>query len=86
MLESLAADFECNEVLLEAGPTLCGAFLKSGLLDELVVYIAPRIFGSDARPLLNVEGIESLSETYDFSICELNQVGTDIRVILRSES
>ena len=86
VLESLAADFECNEVLLEAGPTLCGAFLKSGLLDELVVYIAPRIFGSDARPLLNVEGIESLSETYDFSICELNQVGTDIRVILRSES
>lgn len=86
VLKSLAVDFECNEVLLEAGPTLCGAFLKAGLLDELVIYIAPRIFGSDARPLLNVQGIESLTNTYDFSISELSQLGPDIKVILRPES
>ena len=83
VLESLAADYECNEVLLEAGPTLCGAFLKQGLADELIVYIAPRIFGSDARPLLTLKGIESLADTFDFTIFEMQQIGDDIKVTLQ---
>ena len=83
VLESLAADYECNEVLLEAGPTLCGAFLKQGLVDELVVYIAPRILGSDARPMLTLDGVASLAETIDFSIVEMSQVGSDMKAIMQ---
>lgn len=86
VLESLAAKDECNEVLLEAGPTLCGAFLRAGLVDELVIYIAPRIFGSDARPLLDIGGIESLSKTYDFAISEVSQIGSDIKAVLLPSS
>ena len=36
---------ECNDVLVEAGPTLAGAFLQLGLVDELIVYIAPIVLG-----------------------------------------
>ncbi len=86
MLESLAADYECTDVLVEAGPTLCGAFLQAGLVDELVVYIAPRIFGADARPLLQVQGIDSLASTYDFAISSVDKVGSDIKVVLSSIS
>jgi len=73
-------------VLVEAGPTLCGAFLQAGLVDELVVYIAPRIFGADARPLLQVQGIDSLASTYDFAISSVDKVGSDIKVVLSSIS
>ena len=86
MLESLAADYSVNEVLVEAGPTLCGAFLKAGLVDELVVYIAPRILGVDARPLLQVDGIESLADSYDFEVSSIDEVGSDIKVVLSSLS
>ena len=49
VLESLASDFACAEVLVEAGATLSTAFIQAGLVDELVVYIAPKLLGSDAR-------------------------------------
>ncbi len=48
VLEQLAAR-EINEVLLECGPTLAGAFLQAGLVDELIVYLAPHLMG-DSRP------------------------------------
>ena len=51
VLESLASDFSCNEVLIEAGPSLSGAFIETGLVDELILYIAPKILGSDGKPL-----------------------------------
>ena len=42
---------ECNDVLVEAGPTLAGRFLQLGLTDELIVYIAPIVLGSEARAM-----------------------------------
>ena len=45
VLDCLAARFECNEVLVEAGPTLGGALLAAGLVDELVIHTAPRLAG-----------------------------------------
>ena len=50
VLELLAAR-GVNDVLLEAGPTLTGAWLAAGVVDELVVYYAPRLLGDAARPL-----------------------------------
>ncbi len=85
VLESLAVEFECNDVLLEAGPTLCGSFLKACLVDELVLYIAPKLLGSDAKALLELTGIESMDETLDFDISELYQIGEDIKVVLRPQ-
>jgi len=83
VLDSLAADFACAEVLVEAGPTLSTAFIKAGLVDELIVYIAPKLLGSDARSLLNLAGIESMSDSLNFEITDLRQIDRDIRVVLK---
>jgi diaminohydroxyphosphoribosylaminopyrimidine deaminase/5-amino-6-(5-phosphoribosylamino)uracil reductase len=83
VLESLASDFACTEVLVEAGATLSTAFIQAGLVDELIVYIAPKLLGSDARSLLNIAGIESISDSLNFEITDLQQIGCDIRIVLK---
>lgn len=83
VLESLASDFACTEVLVEAGATLSTAFIEAGLVDELIVYIAPKLLGSDARSLLNIAGIQSMSDSLDFEITDLRQIDRDIRVVLK---
>ena len=49
VLESLASEYHCNDILVEAGPTLCGAFLRTRLVDELIVYVAPKLMGDDGK-------------------------------------
>jgi diaminohydroxyphosphoribosylaminopyrimidine deaminase/5-amino-6-(5-phosphoribosylamino)uracil reductase len=82
MLEYLASKFTCNDVLIEAGPTLSGSFIRAGLVDELVVYIAPKLLGSDAKPLFEITGLESLVESTQFVTSEVTQIGTDIKAML----
>ena len=83
VLDSLASDFGCAEVLVEAGATLSAAFINAGLVDELIIYIAPKLLGSDARPLLNIAGIESMSDSLNFEVADLRQIDRDIRVVLK---
>ena len=80
VIESLAADFSCNEVLVEAGPTLSGAFIECDLVDELIVYMAPKLLGSDARPLLEIEGLRSLAECVEFHIRDVTTIDENIRL------
>ena len=83
VLESLASDFSCNEVLVEAGPSLSGAFIEAELADELILYIAPRLLGSDGKPLLNIVGMQSLSEFSGYSVQRLTKIGEDVRLTLK---
>lgn len=83
VLESLAAEYQCNDVLIEAGPTLCGAFFQSKLVDELVVYIAPKLLGSDAKPLLDLVGITQISAAPEFQIIETQQLDNDVKLVLK---
>ena len=82
VLESLASKFACNEVLVEAGSTLSSAFIQAGLVDELLVYIAPRLLGSDAKALFDLTGLQSLADSGDFEVKDLDKVGGYIRVTL----
>ncbi|TVP89039.1 MAG: bifunctional diaminohydroxyphosphoribosylaminopyrimidine deaminase/5-amino-6-(5-phosphoribosylamino)uracil reductase RibD [Pseudomonadaceae bacterium] len=66
----------CNEVLVESGARLAGAFWQAGLVDELLVYMAPRLLGSSARPLLELP-FAQMSEAQDVHIEELRAVGND---------
>ena len=83
VIESLAELDECNEVLVEAGATLSGSFIEAGLVDELIIYIAPKLLGSDGRPLLGMSGLNELSDAIEFKVDSLEQVGADIKVTLR---
>lgn len=74
-----------NEVWAEAGPTLAGALVSAGLVDELVVYLAPRLLGPDARPLFALPALTQLADAATWQVCDLRQIGPDIRIILRHD-
>lgn len=71
----------CNEVLVEAGSELVGAFLRLDLWDELLVYTAPKVLGSDARPMAQLT-LASMSEAVEGKIASVDLVGTDVRTRL----
>lgn len=68
----------CNEVLVEAGATLVGEFIQQELWDELVVYMAPKLMGSEARPLASLP-LDKMSESVELDLIDLRMVGQDIR-------
>ena len=69
-----------NEVLVEAGASLAGAFARQGLVDEYQLFIAAKFMGSTARPLLDWP-LERMSEAAPLQIIEMTAVGDDWRVI-----
>ena len=71
----------CNQVMVEAGAGLAGAFIAEGLLDELVCYWAPKLFGNDARPMFNLP-IRTIDAHLALSIKDMRMIGEDIRVTL----
>lgn len=85
VLQSLANDYACNEVLLEAGPTLAGAMVQAGLVDELIVYIGARLLGSDGLPLLRLTGLTDMKDQIELQIINVVQMGDDIRVTARPQ-
>jgi len=82
MLECLSTSFGCNDVLVEAGSTLSTSFINENLVDELIVYIAPKILGRDARPLTEIIGLNRMDDGLQFKVKEVKQIGPDIKVIL----
>lgn len=81
MLELLVSNYAVNEVLLEAGPTLSGAFVQAGLVDELIVYIGSKLLGSDGRPLMELPGLQSMADQVGLTIKNVAQIGSDCRII-----
>ena len=75
------AGLGCNEVLIEAGSELVGTFLSLGLWDELLVYTAPKLLGSDARPMAMLR-LASISEAVEAKIASVDMIGPDLRTRL----
>jgi diaminohydroxyphosphoribosylaminopyrimidine deaminase/5-amino-6-(5-phosphoribosylamino)uracil reductase len=71
---------EINEVLVEAGPRLAGAFLEARLVDELVVYVAPSLLGDAARGLAHLPGVRELSQRVPLRFVDVQRIGPDLRV------
>ena len=82
LLQHLAGR-EINEVLLESGPTLCGAMLAAKLIDELVLYLAPSLMGSEARGMFNLSGLQYMADRTTLEIHDVRAVGDDWRIICR---
>jgi diaminohydroxyphosphoribosylaminopyrimidine deaminase/5-amino-6-(5-phosphoribosylamino)uracil reductase len=82
VLEQLA-EREINEVLLECGATLAGAFLQAGLVDELIVYLAPHLMGDSARGLFRLPGLERMRERIALEWLDVRQVGSELRITAR---
>ena len=82
VLERLA-ELEANEVLVEAGATLAGEWLRLQLADEVLLYVAPKLLGSAARGLVELPALARLSDAISFTIIESQPVGADLRLRLR---
>ncbi|PLL57593.1 riboflavin biosynthesis protein RibD [Klebsiella michiganensis] len=78
VLMMLLGKQQINSIWVEAGSTLAGALLEAGLVDELIVYIAPKLLGSDARGLCVLPGLEKLEQAPHFKFNEIRHVGPDI--------
>jgi diaminohydroxyphosphoribosylaminopyrimidine deaminase/5-amino-6-(5-phosphoribosylamino)uracil reductase len=71
---------------VEAGPRLSGALLTAGLVDEWLLYVAPRLLGKEARPLAAITRLAKLEAAPGFTIVDSRAVGPDLRLRLRPAS
>lgn len=80
---ALLGEVGINEIQVEAGATLSGAFLRAGLVDELLLYIAPVLLGERGRPLFDGLGIETMAQRLQLQTIETRRIGDDLRLLLR---
>lgn len=80
LLVYLAEAHECNEVHVEAGSVLCGILLEQQLVDEIVIYMAPVIMGSNARGMFDMPQLESMAQRMQLKISDIRSVGNDWRI------
>ena len=76
-------EFGINELLVEAGNKLNGALVRAGLIDELVIYLAPHLLGKMALSIFDLPELTSLDQKSLLEIQDLRMIGKDIRVVAR---
>ena len=69
-----------NHIMVETGAKMNGSLLESGVVDEIVFYLAPGILGDAARGLFAMTGLQSLQDKIDLKIMDQRMVGADIRI------
>ena len=77
------AQRDINEVQVEAGATLCGALLRDGLVDELLLYVAPVVLGDKGSALFAGLGLNVMADRLGLDLIDSRQVGPDLRLLLR---
>lgn len=75
------ANLGCNEILVEAGGTLAGAFLAAGLVDEYWVYLAGLLLGPSAQPMALLTDSDRIEQAPRFHLQECRRVGSDLRLV-----
>jgi len=76
-------ELEVNELLVEAGPTLAGELIRQSLLDELLLYMAPKLLGPQGRPLVELPELAKLQDARSFTLVDVQRLGEDVRLQVR---
>jgi diaminohydroxyphosphoribosylaminopyrimidine deaminase/5-amino-6-(5-phosphoribosylamino)uracil reductase len=76
---------ECNEVLVEAGPRVAGAFASAGLADRLVIYFAPVSLGDAGRGMFHLPGLGRMADRLQWRTLDIRQIGHDLRVTVEPD-
>ncbi|MGH6608670.1 MAG: bifunctional diaminohydroxyphosphoribosylaminopyrimidine deaminase/5-amino-6-(5-phosphoribosylamino)uracil reductase RibD, partial [Burkholderiaceae bacterium] len=74
---------QCNDVLVEAGPTLTGCILQAGLADELIVYLAPVLLGPQARAMAGLPQLDRFEDAPRYTLRHLERIGPDVTLVFR---
>ncbi|NQZ82083.1 MAG: bifunctional diaminohydroxyphosphoribosylaminopyrimidine deaminase/5-amino-6-(5-phosphoribosylamino)uracil reductase RibD [Colwellia sp.] len=69
-----------NDVLVESGQNLAGAFIEQNLVDELILYQAPKLMGAQSKSLINFPSIDKLSQAKTIKFTDVRMVGADLRI------
>ncbi len=77
------AELQVNEVMVEAGAGLTGALLQEHLVDEMIIYMAPKLMGDTARGLFHLPGLETMAQSLTLEIEDVRKVGVDWRFTIR---
>lgn len=80
VMDKIVQEYNVNHIWVEAGATLAASMIKANLVDELIIYLAPKLMGADGRSLLNIVGLKAMSEAIDLDISDIRMVGKDIRI------
>ncbi|MCE0494372.1 bifunctional diaminohydroxyphosphoribosylaminopyrimidine deaminase/5-amino-6-(5-phosphoribosylamino)uracil reductase RibD [Vibrio salinus] len=83
LMDALANDLHINHIWVEAGATLASSMILSGMVDELVIYLAPKMMGSDGKGLFGTFGFTSMKDVIDLEFTDIRMVGKDLRVIAK---
>ncbi|AGH80827.1 bifunctional diaminohydroxyphosphoribosylaminopyrimidine deaminase and 5-amino-6-(5-phosphoribosylamino) uracil reductase [Psychromonas sp. CNPT3] len=73
--------YELNDIWLEVGATLAGAFFKAQLVDQFILYQAPKLMGAQARSLVNLDDFSTMDDVLQLTLQEVTVIGNDIRII-----
>jgi diaminohydroxyphosphoribosylaminopyrimidine deaminase/5-amino-6-(5-phosphoribosylamino)uracil reductase len=73
-------ELQANEVWVEAGARLSGALLRSQLVDELLIYLAPSLLGPQARALVHLPAIGTLADRLQLEYRDIERIGEDLRI------
>ncbi|OOR88167.1 riboflavin biosynthesis protein RibD [Moraxella caviae] len=79
LLKTLVSEYQCYDVLVEAGSTLSTTFLQLGLVDELIVYQAPCLLGDSARAMFAGK-FDKLNQKLNFTLMKTEQIGEDLKM------
>jgi len=79
------AHCQMNEVMVEAGQGLNGALIARQLVNELLMYYAPKLMGGQAHNMLAMPSLTHMSQAIDLNITDIRQFGADIRVLALPE-
>ena len=74
------AEREINDVMVEAGSKLNGALVQAGLVDQLVIYMAPKLLGDSAQGLFHLPAFQKMSQNIALNITDIRAVGSDWRI------
>ncbi len=77
------ATHDISEIIVECGPRLAGGLLQAGLVDELVIYTAPKLLGDAARPLAELPGLRQLADHIALRFDSVEIIGDDLKIIAR---
>jgi len=71
---------------VEGGGRVHGSFLEAGLVDELYLFLAPRLIGADGVPVVAALGVQTVEESPRFQVCRTRRFGDDLLVVGRFDS
>lgn len=82
VLRYLAEVEQVNDVMVETGAIVAGAFIQTGLVNELHCFMAPSLMGDQAKPMFALPSVETMDDRIEFSLQSIDRFGDDVRMIL----